>query len=337
MFEFRTLKALWDNAQASYGDAPALSVFKKDSFSYREAGDLGRGVQMWLQSQGVKQGDKVALIAENSPWWGISYLAVVSMGAVVVPIMIDFSSEQIQNILDHSDAKALITSPRGVIGVASHALLDGKTLVINKGLYVFTGAPLAAGETRDKAAVLELLGDKINPVAKDALSSDLVEVLVDEQDIAAIIYTSGTTGASKGVMLTHLNLAHNAFCGIAVGRMTHGERVRMLSLLPLAHAYECTIGFLLPMLVGAEVVYLEGPPSPRLLLPALREVRPHYVLAVPLLIEKIYKSRILPKVQEKKLLAWLYSKSCGRKLINRFILGKALKNTFGGRVRRGTA
>ncbi len=333
MLEKMTLAALWANSQNTYADAPALSTCKKDSFSYAEAGALSRGVQRWLAAHGIEKGDKVALLAENSPWWGISYMAITTMGAAVVPIMIDFSSEQVQNILDHSESKALIASPRGMVAAASHTLLAGQSLVIRHGIFEWIGAPGISGESRTQDDIIAQLGTQIEGVSHAELPKHIQEIAIEEEDTAAIIYTSGTTGQSKGVMLSHKNLVHNAKWGIVVGRMTAGERVRMLSLLPLAHAYECTIGFILPMLVGSEVVYLSGPPSPRLLLPALKETKPHYVLAVPLLIEKIYKNTILAKIKEKKLIAMLYKTTIGRKLLNRFVLGKALMETFGGRVR----
>ncbi len=331
MLNHMTLRDLWDYAVDHYGAAPALSLFRKETYSFSEAAALIRAVQVWMQKQGIKKGDKVALLSENSPWWGMSYLAATTMGAVIVPIMIDFSVEQIHNILDHSESRVLLASPRGVATTQGHALLDGKTLVLHKGFAPWEGAATMSFAAQDE--VLTHVGAPLAPVGEDALPVALQQPEVDEQDLAAILYTSGTTGLSKGVMLSHKNITYNAWSGIKPGRMKPGERTCMLSLLPLAHAYECTLGFILPMLVGAHVVYLGALPSPRVLLPALREVKPHFILVVPLLVEKIYKSSILPKVRDKKLVDWLYERSLGRKLLNRFVLGKALMKTFGGRLR----
>ena len=151
-----------------------------------------------------------------------------------------------------------------------------------------------------------------------------------EDDLAAIIYTSGTSGHSKGVMLTHGNIVSNAAQG-AGSIVTFTEHDRMLSVLPLAHTFECTLGLVLPILRGTHVFYLDKPPTGRVLLPALAEVRPTVMAAVPLIMEKIYKTSILPKLTSNRLSRWLYSIPVIRRLMNR-AAGKKLLETFGGEI-----
>ena len=153
---------------------------------------------------------------------------------------------------------------------------------------------------------------------------------VDEEDLASIIYTSGTTGRSKGVMLTHKNIVFNAMKGMVIQPID--ETDRFLSVLPLSHTYENTLGLILPMLAGSCVYYLRKPPTPAVLLPALAEVRPTMMLTVPLIIEKIYFNKILPAFRDKMVLKLLYQIPFFRKKLNE-AAGKKLLKTFGGNLK----
>jgi long-chain acyl-CoA synthetase len=153
---------------------------------------------------------------------------------------------------------------------------------------------------------------------------------VNEDDIASIIYTSGTTGRSKGVMLTHRNIVFNAMKGLMIQPIDENDR--FLSVLPLSHTYENTLGLILPMLTGSCVYYLRKPPTPSVLLPALAEIRPTMMLTVPLIIEKIYFNKILPAFTDNMLLRQLYRMPFFRKKLNR-AAGKKLLKTFGGKLK----
>jgi long-chain acyl-CoA synthetase len=156
------------------------------------------------------------------------------------------------------------------------------------------------------------------------------EYIVEEDDLASIIYTSGTTGRSKGVMLTHKNITFNALKGNVIQPMV--ETDRFLSVLPMSHTYENTLGLVLPMMFGCCVYYLRKPPTPAVLIPALAEIKPTVMLTVPLIIEKIYFNKILPAFKEKLILRMIYKIGFFRKLLNK-AAGKKLLKTFGGELK----
>jgi long-chain acyl-CoA synthetase len=166
--------------------------------------------------------------------------------------------------------------------------------------------------------------------AKAMKAVGLIKAEVAEDDIAAIIYTSGTTGSSKGVMLTHKNLVMDAFLTVS-----HIQKIVpsdcFISILPLSHTYECTIGFIIPMMQGACVYYLDKPPTARVLVPAMQKIRPTMILSVPLVIEKIFKLQIYPQLNKNIIFKELYKIPLTRKLLHK-VAGKKLMKTFGGRI-----
>lgn len=171
--------------------------------------------------------------------------------------------------------------------------------------------------------------DKLVPDIDMKNTTPLPEISVEEEDIASIIYTSGTTGFSKGVVLTHKNLVWDARQCRTIQHVSEVDR--FLSILPMAHTYENTLGLLLPLMFGAKVFYLDRVPTPKLLVPAMQKIRPTVVLSVPLIIEKIYKSQVLPKFTSTKLMSAIYKFAPTRKLLNR-MAGKKLMETFGGEL-----
>jgi long-chain acyl-CoA synthetase len=263
-----------------------------------------------LEKNGICPGDKVAILSSNMPNWGIAFFAVTFMGAVAVPVLPDFSNTEVCNVLEHSEAKAIF------ISTSLLARIEGfKSDILKTAILIEDYSLLFSGEG---AAGFE----------PDALPSRHYEV--DEEDLASIIYTSGTTGRSKGVMLTHKNIVFNAMKGMVIQPID--ETDRFLSVLPLSHTYENTLGLILPMLAGSCVYYLRKPPTPAVLLPALAEVRPTMMLTVPLIIEKIYFNKILPAFRDKMVLKLLYQIPLFRKKLNE-AAGKKLLKTFGGNLK----
>lgn len=305
-----TLVEMVEKSARRYGSRPALSLFEGQTYSYAEIELASREVSSALASLGIEKGDRVALLAENSPRWGISYLGIVRRGAVAVPILVDFTGEQIANIVRHSGASALICSER------LFQKLRGQDLALPF-IDVQNGTRKDPSTWRPKAA------SKKAPTFSPSRSA-LNEVSGD--DLAMIVYTSGTTGLSKGVMLSHRNIISNALACRSI-IVLHRTDV-LLSILPLAHAYEFTIGFIIPFLAGSHINYLERPPSPTVLLPALKALRPTIMLSVPLVIEKVYNSSIRPGLEAIK----LYRNPIFRPILIRFA-GFKLKKTFGGRMR----
>ena len=322
-----TLRCALENTVTQYPDAPALSWVGGEPLTFRELKESAQAVSILLAEQGIGSGDTVAILAENCPHWGVAYFAITCMGAVAVPILTEFHSESILYIIRHSEAKAVFVTEKMFCKIED-AEFPATTTFIN----LETFQVMEQGITRDRLKEIKSLGLREYRKFKErALRLPPVQPQgPNEDDIAVIIYTSGTMGYSKGVMLTHKNIVFDAmsveefFC--------LGPDDRMLSLLPLPHTYECTIGFVLPMLKGAHVQYLDRPPTARALLPALQTARPTAVLCVPLIIEKIFRNSILPKFTADRVRHTLYKVPFIRKALHR-MAGKKLCETFGGKLR----
>jgi long-chain acyl-CoA synthetase len=306
----------------AHPDTPALGFVGEQGYSYRETASLIDAVAARLRSDGVEPGARVAILSENSPNWGIAYLAINRCGAVVVPILPDFPATDVEAIIEHAQISALFVSQR------LSAKADGAVSVAAIPVYLL--------ETFDRVTDLPVKGDfgvsSSDVVARVAAAADgppAERHAGGAGDLAAIIYTSGTTGHSKGVMLTNRNLVFDVEKASTIPGMRPGDA--MISILPLAHTYECSIGFLVPIFMGCSIHYLRRPPSATVLLPALGVVRPHLMLSVPLLIEKIYRQSVLPSLTRGRLTSRLYRTSFGRKLLNR-VAGRKLMKTFGGRL-----
>ena len=292
------------------GSRPALAFTGEPPITYEQMYSRIRAVQAFLENLGVLPGGRASILSLNSPHWGISYLAVVSMGAVVVPILPDFTSVEVENVLAHSASKVVLVS-------------NGLRPKLE-------GIDLPSLQYKIAIEDFGLITPSVNVSSYSDNSIPKITHEAKEEDLAALIYTSGTTGKSKGVMLTHKNICFTAIqCG-TVQKIVPGDR--LLSILPLSHTYENTIGFVFPLLNGATVYYLSKPPTPTVLLPALKEVRPTLMLTVPLIIEKIYHNKIKPAFHKNRFTRFLYSMPPVRKKLN-LMAGKKLKQTFGGELK----
>lgn len=321
-----TLPRLLEKSAALYPQRPALSRLDEEPMTYQELHESVLSLCQWLQEQGIGFGDKVVLLSENCPHWGLAYFAVTSMGAVVVPILTEFHADAVLHIIRHSEAKAAFVSEK-LFPKVEGAEFDPAFLLIN--LDTFT--PLFPGMTRDtlreiKSAGLREFRKWKEKAVRLALKTPTAPA---ESDLAAIIYTSGTTGHSKGVMLTHKCISVNAGAVRSVVQLTENDR--LLSILPLAHTFECTLGMVLPISHGAHVVYLDKPPTARVLLPALAKVRPTAMLTVPLVLEKMYKTTVLPKLTGNRLSRFLYTIPLCRRFMHR-MAGKKMHALFGGKM-----
>lgn len=297
-----TLHDLLHQSIAKYGDKVVFSMLDGEDVTYPEVGRRVKQVQEMLLGAGLNAGDKVALLSSSMPNWGICYLAVVSAGMIIVPIMPDFTGAEIDMLLKHSEAKALLVSDKLYTKVSKEATAALNIVIRTKNLSVISQMVTGAGEA----------------------------VVPKPEDLAVIIYTSGTTSKPKGVMLTHGNLAQQI--NMIYGLYPIGTKDSMLSVLPLSHTYECSLGMLYVFATGAMTTYLEKPPTPSVLLPALRKVRPTCFLIVPLIIEKIFNSQVLGKFTANKFMASIYGIGIFRKLLHR-IAGKKLNQAFGGQAR----
>jgi len=304
----------------------ALSGIGGNAISYTEFNNKVQKISNFLKEQGIVTGDRVAIISENSPNWGVAYFAITSMGAVAVPIMTEFQSADVHHILRHSGCNAIFISAKlyEKIEEFKSDTLTTQILIDDFSIIPHTKSDLISDTIKEgKREFAKILDAALKFVG-------VKHEEVEEDDLAAIVYTSGTTGHSKGVMLTHKNIVFDAIATTEFVDINDDDR--MLSQLPLAHTMECTLGLITPIMVGTTVYYLEKPPTAAILLPALKKVKPTIMISVPLIIEKIFKMRILPEINRKAISRNLYKIPMLRKKINK-VAGRKLKDTFGGSLR----
>lgn len=304
-----TFPARFTQILQQFGNRNSLSLVGEKPLTYSEVNQHINSLIRVLEDLGIVPGDKVAILSANIPNWGIAYFAITFMRAVAVPLLPDFLASEIENILNHSETKAIFISDK----------------------LSFKLEPMQVPTMKHQIRIEDFQITE-TPGNKPVFSLDQhpsKSYLVAEDDLAAIIYTSGTTGKSKGVMLSHKNICITAEQALCVRKVN--EHDRFLSLLPLSHSYENSLGFVMPMLCGSSVYYLGKQPTPSVLLPALLEVKPTMIFSVPLIIEKIYRNRILPAFNTKWTVRQLYKVPVFRKKLNE-IAGKKLIKTFGGKL-----
>ena len=305
-------------------DLPALTDYNtRETFTYGEVAEQIARLHLLFKYCQIRRGDKIALVGRNTPRWCIAFMATVSYGAIIVPILQDFNANDVQHIVNHSDSVLLfagdliwenlevdkLSQLRATISLVDYTCLDQRdgeciTQCLGDMDKLFKKA-YPKGFTRDDVRFAELTNDKV--------------ILIN--------YTSGTTGFSKGVMLTGNNLGGNVCFGIS--SKLHFSGSKCLSFLPLAHAYGCAFDLLVPLAVGTHITLLGKIPSPKILLKALEEVKPNLIICVPLILEKIYRKQILPMLN-KRPLKWALNVP----LLDSRIYGqvrKKLVDAFGGR------
>ena len=302
-----TFPALFSETVEKFGTCNAMALVGQTPFTYNEVNSHIQSLIVFFEKLGIKPGDKIALLSTNMPNWGMAYYATTFMGAVVVPMLPDFSEFEIENILKHSEAKAMFVSK----GLRSKVdKIDVETL-----------------ESKISIEDFSLINSVESSPKFDLAEKSTTDYHINEDDMAAIIYTSGTTGSSKGVMLSHKNICSNAINSKTIHPMD--ETDRFLSILPLSHTYENTLGYVIPMLAGACIYYLGKTPVPSLLIAAFKDVKPTIMFSVPLIIEKIYRGKVLPSINGKAITKYLYKIPFFRKKLNA-VAGKKLMETFGG-------
>jgi long-chain acyl-CoA synthetase len=315
--EKMTLGELAQMAAARFARRKAFEIYGGRGFydvlTYEEFGRRTRQFARALISLGIRPGDRVLILAENRPQWPVAYFGIALAGAVSVPVLTEFIAGHIQNIAAHAGAAALCVTQKTAPKAFAAALPPHLPLIyldrMAEDLTVF----VAGREQR-------------LPLPPDPAGTGTAFPRVAEDDLAAVIYTSGTTGNPKGVMLSHRNFLFTARAGRSIFRIF--PRDRFLSIIPLAHTYECTVGMLIGVMSGAATTYLDKPPSPSALMPAIQAVRPTVMLTVPLVIEKIYRGRILPGLQKSP----LYRFPPARFILRRWA-GRKLLSYFGGAIR----
>ena len=276
---------------------PALAEYgSNEVLNYGEFARRIARIHMFYSQIGVRPGDKVAVMGKNSVTWVIVYMATITYGATIVPILADFNPNDAMHIVNHSGSKVLFLS-QSIWETFDFDELPGLMAVIS----LETRKVLAERTEEGKESmerVIRNLTRRFRSKYRDGFTpEDVVHPKVAKDDVAEINYTSGTTGFSKGVMLTFDNLLGNVMFGIR--SRLHYEGSRALSFLPLAHAYGCAFDMLVPLATGTFITIFGKAPTPRLLLGALGQVRPNLVICVPLILEKIYRKQIVPMITKR--------------------------------------
>ncbi|MBR5836860.1 MAG: AMP-binding protein [Bacteroidales bacterium] len=299
-----TLAKLYEYATTVYSKNQYTQWYdtKEGGYTYSSFKAKCDGLSKKLTQYGIGAGDKVAILSQSMPNWSVAFFSTVNFGRISIPILPDSSENEVTNIINHSESKVIFVSER-LKGKLSKEVIDKMTLVINL----------------DNFEVLKEDEEKFTCDGRTANPTP--------EDIATIIYTSGTTGSAKGVVLSHRNLASNVITCYHACKRT--EKDRWMSILPMAHTLEMTLGMLYPMYCGASVYYLQKPPVPSILMKALKIVKPTTMLTVPMIIEKVYKGSVLPTIKKSRTLSWMNEHMNG--LMCR-IIGMKLKATFGGHV-----
>ena len=322
-----TLTSVIEASASAFPHLNAVSTWREPESAMKFPVFLNRSRQiaLFLLKKGVSKGDKVAILGESCPNWGLSYLAINRIGAIAVPILPNFSRDEVQSILKHSEAKFVVVNSKNAskaTGLDVELIrMDDMHHIPAKALKAFDGNNFKDLEGTDTAAF----------EVDNAALALLEEFRPHEEDLASIIYTSGTTGTPKAVMLTNRNIVYNAYeCSTPFIKIHAGWKA--LSILPMSHVYEFTIGFVLLILNGVQIVYLGKAPSTDSLMPAFKEIQPEVMLSVPLLIEKIYRRALLPKLKDGTKLG-KYAKNWFTAPFVYAAIGKKVKTIFGGRMR----
>jgi len=315
-----TLNYVVDSSCAKYRENPAIGMAMETPLTYGEFHERIIAIAARFQREGVKKGDRIAILAENSHNWGIAYLAIVRLGGIAVPILPDLPESDVHHILNEMQVRALFTTQKQIEKIYELRTEMAGTIITLDDYAAEIGVLPVVTFSEYLQEALRLLREDPNPA---------VFAEIGEDDLASILYTSGTSGYSKAVMLTHKNLTANAYAASSLKAIPPGSV--WLSILPMSHTYEFTCGFILPLLCGGRIAYAGKSPTPAILQKLCAYEKPLVIFAVPLVLEKIYKKRVLPQIEKSALLGFLCKIGLTRKLIYRKI-GAKLCAFFGGNL-----
>lgn len=275
-------------------DLDALTDYKGATLQYKDVARKIEKLHILLAESGIKPGDKVAVCGRNSSHWGVAFLAILTYGAVAVPILHEFKADNIHNIVNHSEARLLFVSD-----VVWESLNEAEMPLL-EGIILMTDFTLLVCRSKQLEYAREHLNELFGKKFPRNFRREHVSYRRDNpEELAVINYTSGTTSFSKGVMLPYRSLWANTQFAFDVLTLKPGDRI--VSMLPMAHMYGLAFEFLYEVACGCHVFFLTRMPSPKIIFQAFADVKPHIVIAVPLIIEKIIKKNVLPKLETLKM------------------------------------
>ena len=326
MEQIPSFNALIQKSIIDNWDRDALTDFKGQTLQFHDVARKIEKLHILFENSGIQKGDKIALCGRNSSQWAVAFLATLTYGAIAVPILHEFNAEQVHNIVNHSEARLLF------VGDHVATIIDPQAMPTLEGIINNPDYSLMVSRT-DKLTYArehlnELYGKKFPKYFRKEHVSYYIEQSPDE--LAVINYTSGTTGFSKGVMLPYRALWSNYdFAMSVLGNIIKaGDKV--ISMLPMAHMYGMAFEFIFEFLHGCHVYYLNRVPSPAIIAQALQEVKPRIVIAVPLIIEKIIRKKVFPKIQNNRMRLLLQMPVISKK-VREMICQEVLK-AFGGNM-----
>lgn len=271
-------------------DLDALTDYKGATLQYKDVARKIEKLHILLKESGVKKGDKIAVCGRNSSHWGVTFLATVTYGAVIVPILHEFKADNIHNIVNHSEAKLLF------VGDMAWETLNEEAMPNLEGIILMNDFTLLVCRREKLYYAREHLNEMFGKKFPKNFRKEHVKYELDNpEELAVLNYTSGTTSFSKGVMLPYRALWSNMKFASEVLTLHSGDKI--VSMLPMAHMYGLSFEFLYEFIAGCHVYFLTRMPSPKIIFQAFAEVKPNLVIAVPLIIEKIIKKNVLPKLQ----------------------------------------
>ncbi len=313
------LAKLYTNAFNENWDKLVFSDYEGKDFKFSEVASTIKSLHLFYQKMEIKRGDKIAVLGRNSASWGTVFLSAISAGIIIVPILPDFNKDNTNHIINHSEAKLVIGAKQLLEKVDFENAKKLKTIIVLEDFSFF------AAKNKDTQQNLEDSFDfyKKNKLGKENFKFESW----NREDTCVISYTSGTSGFTKGVMIPERSLSSNIIFAQDHMPLKAGDKI--VSFLPMAHVYGLLFEFLFPVTLGCHITFLSKIPSPAVITKVFGEVKPHLILSVPLIIEKIYKKRLLPTLQ-KTSIKILLSTPLVSKIILKKIRAKLIE-TFGGR------
>ncbi|HKK67087.1 MAG TPA: AMP-binding protein, partial [Bacteroidales bacterium] len=308
------LTAYFESAMLENWDKKSLCDYKNGHMTFGEVANRILKIHALFKKSDIQPGDKIALIGNNSANWGTVYLATVTYGAVIVPLLQDFKPQDVYKLVNHSESKLLFGSDF-ILKNLEFDKFDDLNCIYKLDDFSLHHDCNAEGEKMpDK--------EEIDPVNKESFKLEHIP----NDTLAAILYTSGTSGRPKGVMLEHNSLASNIRYAHANMPLTGGDRI--VSFLPMAHSYGCAFEFLFPFTLGCTITFLGKLPSPNVVVKAFQEIEPRLILTVPLVMEKIYKNKIKP-VLNKPMIKFMLNVPGLKGMVHKKVR-KSLEESFGG-------
>ncbi|PKQ62368.1 AMP-binding protein [Labilibaculum manganireducens] len=300
-------------------EQPAFTNYQKDTLTYQEVAQRIHWMHLLFKELGIKKGDKIAVIGRNLNNWAVTYLGTITYGAVIVPILPDFNSSDIHHIVNHSESTLLFTTENIFNKIDDSKIEKLKGIISLEDYNVFCSSCDKLKKSVEKANA-ESLKNRVDKNKLDYANPK-------DEDIAVLSYTSGTSGFSKGVMLAYESLYSNIQIGFDY--MDFRPQDKIVSFLPLAHVFGCMFEFLTEFCCGCHVIFLSRVPTPQIITKAFQEVQPRLICLVPLIMEKIYKKRILPVLESRRVKLMLKIPLLEKKIYKK--IRNSLTETFGGK------